>query len=87
MESVIRGVTVALLLNGPRTAFVFLQEAAGVREHANGAQRITQAPPLTSPIDFHGAMRALHTTRRRAMEASVMKEFAEVLMRSAESTA
>ena len=85
MESVIRGVTVALLLTGPKTAVKFLKEAAGVREHAIGVQRITQAPPLTSPLDFHAAMRALHTNRRRAMEASVLKEFAETLMSSAES--
>jgi len=84
MESIIRGVTVALLLNLPMTAFKFLKEAAGVREHDNVVQRITQAPP--SPVDFHAAMRALLATRRRAMEASVLKEFAETLMRSVEST-
>jgi DNA-binding MarR family transcriptional regulator len=87
MESVIRGVTVTILLNGPRTAFKFLNEAAGVREHANGVQRITHASPSTSPLDFHAAMRALHADRRRAMEASVLKEIAETLMSSPESTA
>jgi hypothetical protein len=85
-ESVIRAVTVALLLNDPSTAFEFLQRAAAVREDSKGVQRVTQAPPLTSPINFHAAMRAVHASRRRAMEASVLKDFAETLLRSVEST-
>ncbi len=87
MESVIRAVTVALLLTDAKTAVRFLKQAAGEREHAKGVQRISHPPPSASPLDFHAAMRSLYGNRRRAMEASVLKEFAEALMSSAESTA
>lgn len=84
MESVIRGVTVALLLDDTKAAIEFLQGAAVARAQMNGIARIERAPPLISAIDFHRAMRALHGSRRRAMETSVLEEFAETLRSSAE---
>lgn len=86
VESILRGVTVALLFSAPEMAFRFLMQAAEVREQSYGVPELAHAPPPKSPIDFHAAMRAVHADRRRAMEANLFKEFAETLIRSSEST-
>jgi DNA-binding PadR family transcriptional regulator len=84
IESILRSVTVALLMNDARTAFNFLRDSASERERHRGPKELGPASLERNPIDFHAEMRAVYASRRRAMEAAVLTEFARNLLKPAE---
>jgi hypothetical protein len=84
IESILRSATVALLMNDARTAFNFLHQSASERDRRQDLEELGSASLERTPIDFHAEMRAVYGSRRRAMEASVLTEFAQALGKSAE---
>lgn len=82
MESVLRSATVALLMGSIGEARRFLSESIGRRLQQEGHRELETISAQGSPIDFHGAMRALYLNERRAMEIRVLERVAEHLMRS-----
>jgi DNA-binding PadR family transcriptional regulator len=79
IESILRSATVALLMNDIRRAFDFLHESASERERHQDSKELGPVSLKRTPIDFHAEMRAVYGSRRRAMEAAVLTEFARNL--------
>jgi DNA-binding MarR family transcriptional regulator len=76
MESVLRSTTVALLMGEVGTAIDFLFRSAA--ERAANPDREDSPPFFTSerPIDVHAEMRAVHEKQRRALEGTLLRDFA-----------
>jgi DNA-binding MarR family transcriptional regulator len=85
IESVLRGVTVALLMGDVAAAVGFLFRSADERARYQGPQELGKIPSGMAPVDFHADMRAVHENRRRAMEAAVLQEFGTKLVESAQN--
>ena len=75
LESNLRGVALALFMSNHLIAEDYLQRLASRRER--GAVQV--APRFdasdASPVEFYSAMRAVHESRRIAMEAAVLRGF------------
>lgn len=84
IESILRGTTVALLMGDPQAAFEFLHRAAVARELSLIAQEVNTGSPVKAPIEFHTAMRAVYNSKRRTIEAGILRGFAEGLRKSVE---
>lgn len=80
MESVLRGATVALLMNDIGEAMNFLHRSAFERVRRQGPRELGPISPETTPMDLHAAMREVYESRRREMEADVLRKFADNLM-------
>jgi DNA-binding MarR family transcriptional regulator len=80
MESIFRSATVALLMDDIGSAINFLLQSVFERVRHQGPQEFGLASLERTPIDFYGAMRDVYDSRRRAMEADVLKKLAEYLM-------
>jgi len=80
MESVLRGATLALLMDDIGEAIKFLHESASGRIRRQGPQELGMVSLEGKPIDLHAAMRAVYENRRWAMEADLLREFAENLV-------
>jgi DNA-binding MarR family transcriptional regulator len=85
VESVLRGVTVALLMDDIGEAIRFLGESALERERRQGPHGLGTVPRESTPVDLHSAMREIYESRRRKMEAEVLSEFAINLMEVAKN--
>jgi DNA-binding MarR family transcriptional regulator len=83
METILRSVTVALLMGEIGAALGFLHRCADIREP--GREGIAPATGIGTekPIDFLSSMRTVFVTRRRAMEAQVLREIAVQLEKAA----
>jgi DNA-binding PadR family transcriptional regulator len=75
MESILRNVTVALLMDDIGEAIGFLHGCADERERKQGPRELSEASLEGTPIDLHEAMRDVYETRRREMERDVLREF------------
>jgi len=79
LESILRDATVALLMGDLGFARCCLQEAARVREIKTGHSEPTVGSPEAAPIEFLAEMREVFESRRRTMEAGLLREFAKFL--------
>jgi DNA-binding PadR family transcriptional regulator len=79
MESILRSVTVAFLMEDFREAFSFLHQSASERERWQSPQGTEPASPKSTPIDLHARMRAIYESLRRKMEAEVLKHYIQDL--------
>jgi hypothetical protein len=85
IESVLRGVTVALLMGDVATPVGFLFRSAEERTRYQGPQQLERIPSGMAPVDFHAEIRAVHENRRRATEAAVLREFGTKLVKSGQN--
>lgn len=79
VESILRNATVALLMGDPGLARAFLEDAARVRELRVGHSKPTVSTAEAAPIEFLAEMREVSESRRRTMEAALLREFATLL--------
>ena len=75
LESNLRGVVVALFMGNHMIAEDYLQRLASQRERQTVQVAPRSAATGASPVEFYSTMRAVHETRRIAMEAAVLREF------------
>jgi DNA-binding MarR family transcriptional regulator len=75
MESILRSVTVALLMDDSSAALSFLHQAAFERERRQGPHRFRTFSRESTPIDMQAEVRAVYESRRCEMEARVLNEF------------
>jgi DNA-binding MarR family transcriptional regulator len=83
VESILRSTTVALLMHDIGAALNFLHQSAVERERPQGPNEFGEPSRERGPIEFHTTTRAVYASRRRSMEAVVLREIAQYLERSA----
>jgi DNA-binding MarR family transcriptional regulator len=85
IESILRGATVALLMNDIGTAIGFLFASASERRPHLSPRELGEIPSGMAPIAVLGEMRAVFGNRRHEMEATVLQEFGTNLAKFAQN--